>query len=122
MFEEVALAGELRRILDDGLSAPSTSRSSTSTPGRSSATRRSRAGRRARRWSARPAVLDLRAGRVVEELDWACRAAALRGALAAGLRKSLFVNVEPSLLDAPVPDHVAELLRARATSSTSCSS
>jgi EAL domain-containing protein (putative c-di-GMP-specific phosphodiesterase class I) len=51
-----------------------------------------------------------RTGRV-EELDWACRTAALTGALSAGLRKSLFVNVEPSLLDAPVPDQVAELLR-----------
>src|SRR3954454_7402611 len=50
------------------------------------------------------------AGRVTE-LDWACRAAALRGALAAGLRTSLFVNVEPSLLDAPVPPEVTALLQ-----------
>jgi EAL domain-containing protein (putative c-di-GMP-specific phosphodiesterase class I) len=46
----------------------------------------------------------------VEELDWACRAAALSGALEAGLRRTLFVNVEPSLLDAAIPPHVAELL------------
>src|SRR5215218_10123949 len=39
----------------------------------------------------------------VEELEWACRTAALQGALDAGLRTTLFVNVEPSLLDAPVP-------------------
>src|SRR3954452_16006985 len=51
---------------------------------------------------------------LVSELEWACRAAALRGALAAGLRKTLFVNVEPSLLDAPAPDHVNQLL-ARAS-------
>lgn len=50
-----------------------------------------------------------RAG-TVAELDWACRTAALTGALAAGLRKTLFVNVEPSLLGAPLPDHVAQLL------------
>jgi EAL domain-containing protein (putative c-di-GMP-specific phosphodiesterase class I) len=46
----------------------------------------------------------------VEELDWACRAAALTGALEAGLRQTLFVNVEPSLLDAAIPPHVASLL------------
>jgi EAL domain-containing protein (putative c-di-GMP-specific phosphodiesterase class I) len=46
----------------------------------------------------------------VEELEWACRAAALSGALEAGLRQTLFVNVEPSLLDAAIPPHVAELL------------
>src|SRR4051812_3662720 len=39
------------------------------------------------------------------ELDWACRAAALRGALDAGLRRpmALFVNVEPSAIAAPIP-------------------
>jgi EAL domain-containing protein (putative c-di-GMP-specific phosphodiesterase class I) len=46
----------------------------------------------------------------VEELEWACRAAALSGALEAGLRQTLFVNVEPSLLDAVIPPHVASLL------------
>jgi hypothetical protein len=40
----------------------------------------------------------------VAELEWACRVAALRGALDAGLRQTLFVNVEPSLLDVPAPD------------------
>jgi EAL domain-containing protein (putative c-di-GMP-specific phosphodiesterase class I)/DICT domain-containing protein len=49
------------------------------------------------------------AGRV-SELDWACRAAALRGALDARLKTSLFVNVEPSLLDAPAPEAVVALL------------
>jgi EAL domain-containing protein (putative c-di-GMP-specific phosphodiesterase class I) len=47
---------------------------------------------------------------LVHELEWACRSAALRGALDAGLRKTLFVNVEPSLLDAAVPAHVTALL------------
>jgi diguanylate cyclase (GGDEF)-like protein len=44
------------------------------------------------------------AGRVVE-LDWACRAAAVRGALDAGLGRSasLFLNCEPSAVDAPCP-------------------
>src|SRR3954470_21900951 len=51
---------------------------------------------------------------LVADLEWACRAAALRGALAAGLRKTLFVNVEPSLLDTPAPAYVGELL-ARAS-------
>ncbi|HEY6886313.1 MAG TPA: EAL domain-containing protein [Solirubrobacter sp.] len=51
----------------------------------------------------------------VEALDWACRAAALSGALDAGLRRTLFVNVEPSLLDSPVPPRLAPLL-ARAAS------
>ena len=37
------------------------------------------------------------------ELDWACRAAAFEGALAAGLRtpSTLFVNVEPDAIDRP---------------------
>lgn len=45
-----------------------------------------------------------RAGRVTE-LDWACRAAAFRGALEGGLddRLALFVNVEPSALSTPCP-------------------
>jgi len=47
---------------------------------------------------------------LVSELEWACRAAALRGAMEAKLRKTLFVNVEPSLLDAPVPDEYRELI------------
>ena len=47
---------------------------------------------------------------VVEQLEWACRAAALSGALEAGLRQTLFVNVEPSLLDAAIPPYVADLL------------
>ena len=49
------------------------------------------------------------AGRL-EELDWACRAAALRGALDAGLSHHLlFVNVEPDTLGSPVPDRYADL-------------
>src|SRR5215218_955485 len=42
------------------------------------------------------------------ELDWACSAAALRGALAAPLARPrrLFVNVEPEALGLPCPDHL----------------
>ena len=60
----------------------------------------------------------------MEELEWACRAAALRGALDAGLRKTLFVNVEPSLLDVDGARRAyLDLLDARrAASSTSWSS
>ena len=45
------------------------------------------------------------------ELDWACRAAAARGALDAGLDRSrtLFVNVEPQTLGVAVPEHLADL-------------
>ena len=50
----------------------------------------------------------------VDEVEWACRAAAVRGALAAGLRRpfSLFVNVEPSMLGRPFPDDLRELFDA----------
>jgi EAL domain-containing protein (putative c-di-GMP-specific phosphodiesterase class I) len=43
------------------------------------------------------------------ELDWACRAAAVRGALEGGLRPphALFINVEPSTIATPVPDALA---------------
>ncbi len=46
------------------------------------------------------------------ELDWACRAAAVRGALDAGMRRpmALFVNVEPSVIDSPMPDDLIELV------------
>lgn len=48
---------------------------------------------------------------LVDELDWACRRAAYRGALDAGLdqRTTLFVNVEPATLGAPAPGTSAEL-------------
>jgi EAL domain-containing protein (putative c-di-GMP-specific phosphodiesterase class I) len=49
------------------------------------------------------------AGRLVE-LEWAARAAAISGALEAGLRQTLFLNVEPSLLAAPAPEHLAPLI------------
>lgn len=43
-------------------------------------------------------------GRLVE-LDWACRIAALRGAIAHGLRRPLFINCEPDALSVPpAPD------------------
>jgi EAL domain-containing protein (putative c-di-GMP-specific phosphodiesterase class I) len=49
---------------------------------------------------------------VVTELEWACRAAAVRGALRANLPSSLalFLNVEPDLVAAPVPALFAGLL------------
>jgi EAL domain-containing protein (putative c-di-GMP-specific phosphodiesterase class I) len=48
--------------------------------------------------------LAAQAGRLAE-LDWACRLAAIEGALAAGLTRdvALFVNVEPSTLGRPGP-------------------
>ncbi len=51
------------------------------------------------------------AGRLAE-LDWACRAAALQGALDAGLHRSvgLFVNVEPETLAVPPTPAVRDLL------------
>jgi diguanylate cyclase (GGDEF)-like protein/PAS domain S-box-containing protein len=50
------------------------------------------------------------AGRTVE-LDWACRIAAVRGALDAGLGRgaSLFLNSEPAAVGAPCPPEHAEL-------------
>jgi EAL domain-containing protein (putative c-di-GMP-specific phosphodiesterase class I) len=53
------------------------------------------------------------AGRTLE-LEWACRAAALEGALAGDLRHplSLFVNVEPSTLQSTIPAEIVRLLEA----------
>lgn len=50
------------------------------------------------------------ADRVVE-VDWACRIAAMRAALEAGLGRgaSLFLNSEPAAIDAPCPPEHAEL-------------
>jgi EAL domain-containing protein (putative c-di-GMP-specific phosphodiesterase class I)/DICT domain-containing protein len=50
------------------------------------------------------------AGRTAE-LDWECRAAAVAGALDAGIGRGrpLFVNVEPNALGAPLPAHLEEL-------------
>lgn len=47
----------------------------------------------------------------VAELDWACRASALRGAAAAGLTSptTLFINVEPAALASQCPPAIAEL-------------
>jgi len=51
------------------------------------------------------------------ELEWACRAAALNGALAGGLRRplSLFINVEPSTLRADIPARAIRLLELART-------
>jgi EAL domain-containing protein (putative c-di-GMP-specific phosphodiesterase class I) len=50
-------------------------------------------------------------GGLIAELEWACRAAAVRGALAGGLRPPLrlFLNVEPSLIGMPVPAELRDL-------------
>jgi EAL domain-containing protein (putative c-di-GMP-specific phosphodiesterase class I) len=52
-----------------------------------------------------------RTGRV-QQLDWACRAAAVRGALDAGFGPplTLFLNVEPEALGTPPPPHLSGLL------------
>jgi EAL domain-containing protein (putative c-di-GMP-specific phosphodiesterase class I) len=49
---------------------------------------------------------------LTDALDWVCRAAALQGALEAGLGRSttLFVNVEPSSLRAPPPPSLHQLI------------
>ena len=46
------------------------------------------------------------------ELDWACRGAAVRGALIGGLRPpfTLFVNAEPDTIGTPCPDELVPLL------------
>jgi EAL domain-containing protein (putative c-di-GMP-specific phosphodiesterase class I) len=51
------------------------------------------------------------AGRL-PELDWICRAAALRGAAAADLnpRAALFINVEPASNRIPCPDDLADII------------
>jgi EAL domain-containing protein (putative c-di-GMP-specific phosphodiesterase class I) len=51
---------------------------------------------------------------VVAELDWECRAAAVGGALAAGLPGALrlFVNAEPTAMATPCPDHIVDTMRA----------
>lgn len=65
---------------------------------------------------ARPDVLFAHAYRVnrVAELDWVCRAAAFRDAIAAGLPVAsvLLVNVEPASLRAPCPPDLAEVIDA----------
>ena len=50
------------------------------------------------------------AGRL-PELDWVCRAAAVRGAAAADLdpRVALFINVEPASNRIPCPDDLADI-------------
>jgi EAL domain-containing protein (putative c-di-GMP-specific phosphodiesterase class I) len=69
---------------------------------------------------ARPGALfdAARAGDLVAELDWTCRATAFGAALDGGLGQdsTLFVNVEPDALDAPCPARhrqIYESARAR---------
>lgn len=49
---------------------------------------------------------------LLAELDWACRFAAARDALAAGLRRPtrLFINVAAEAVDAPPPDDAAAMM------------
>jgi EAL domain-containing protein (putative c-di-GMP-specific phosphodiesterase class I) len=71
------------------------------------------------RWPSRPANPEVvfmgarLAGRTAE-LDWACRVAALEGALEVGLgrERMLFVNVEPESLGSAVPPAAAPVLEA----------
>lgn len=69
------------------------------------------------RWES-PAALFAAAAEdgVVPELDWACRAAAYRTAMAAGMTAAtpLFVNVEPASLRSTCPPHLQEVVRAAA--------
>ncbi|GAA3341431.1 hypothetical protein GCM10020358_32740 [Amorphoplanes nipponensis] len=44
------------------------------------------------------------------ELDWVCRAAAYRAALDAGLRQTLFVNMEPTAWHTPCPADLAPVV------------
>ncbi|MBJ7332317.1 MAG: EAL domain-containing protein [Solirubrobacteraceae bacterium] len=48
-------------------------------------------------------------GRLVE-VDWACREAALRGAVDHGLRRPLFLNCEPEAAAVPPPERMLALL------------
>jgi EAL domain-containing protein (putative c-di-GMP-specific phosphodiesterase class I) len=65
---------------------------------------------------ARPDLLFATArdeGRLVE-LDWACRLAALRGAIAHGLRRPLFINCEPEAMPVPpAPEALAVIEEAK---------
>lgn len=63
---------------------------------------------------ARPDVMFQIARRegLLDELEWECRAAAVRGALEARMSDpaSLFINVEPDALGTPIPADHAELI------------
>ncbi|CCQ16358.1 Diguanylate cyclase/phosphodiesterase with PAS/PAC and GAF sensor(S) [Rhodococcus sp. AW25M09] len=56
-------------------------------------------------------LLAARAQGITAEFDWRCRASALRGAVEAGYpeRLALFVNAEPTALDAPPPQDCLSL-------------
>jgi EAL domain-containing protein (putative c-di-GMP-specific phosphodiesterase class I) len=111
LLPQVTLAAELRQILDEGLLRsvyqPIIDIETKEIVAYEALARGPQGSR-----LERPDLLFATAHEIgaVEELDWACRAAALSGALEAGLRQTLFVNVEPSLLDAAIPPHVADLL------------
>lgn len=54
---------------------------------------------------------------LTSELEWACRGAAIMGAIEQrfGLGVTLFVNVEPTSLTAPVPEEIAHLVDIAST-------
>jgi hypothetical protein len=98
ILQETALAGELRQILADGLVRsvyqPIVNLDTTEVVGYEALARGpvGSALERPDRLFATAHACGL-----LTELEWACRAAAVRGALDAKLRKTLFVNVDPSL-------------------------
>jgi diguanylate cyclase (GGDEF)-like protein/PAS domain S-box-containing protein len=111
-FDPAAAAGELDRVLGEGLLAaafqPIVALASGEVVGYEALARGpegSSLHRPDRLFAAAAA-----AGRTVE-LDWACRLTAVRGALDAGLGRgaSLFLNCEPAAIDAPCPPEHAEL-------------
>ncbi len=116
LFKEATLAAELREILDGGLIR------SLYQPIVDLDTREVVAYEALARGPVgsaleRPDLLfeAARACGLLAELEWACRTAALQGALDARLRKTLFVNVEPSLLDVDMPEALTALFEHAAT-------
>src|SRR5829696_6474914 len=110
LFEEAALAAELREILEAGL-VRSVYQPIVDLDTREVVAYEALARGPVGSALERPDLLfdAARACGLLEELEWVCRAAALRGALDAGLRKTLFVNVEPSLLDVDMPASLVAL-------------
>jgi EAL domain-containing protein (putative c-di-GMP-specific phosphodiesterase class I) len=121
LMPQVTLASELRRILEEGL-VRSVYQPIVDIDTLEVVAYEALAGGPGGSGLERPDLLFATAHEIgaVEELEWAGRAAALAGALETGLRQTLFVNVEPSLLDAAIPS--PSCWSAPAASSTSCSS
>jgi EAL domain-containing protein (putative c-di-GMP-specific phosphodiesterase class I) len=115
LLDELAASRELDRVLDEGLLRsvyqPITDLDSGALVGYE-ALARGPHGSALERPDRLFAAADV-AGRTLE-LEWACRAAALTGALSGGLQRplSLFINVEPSTLQAEIPRAAVKLLEA----------